>query len=197
MKKILFLCAVIAMCCIGNAEAQKVNKKAIKAEAARLDSIRGANARNAIMKHMWQFNAKTMMLEKESGVGSVNSVMSQNLNPEYPTSISSFIMAGTNGLMVTDFFNRDPKEYYYFKEGAFQGTIQNDVYKEDKKGKVTLKFDLVLTKENGLNAGATIPCVLTLDANSDQGKIEFTFSQYEYGLTFKGSVTDYVPATTN
>lgn len=194
MKKLIFLSAIICFCAIGNAEAQKVDKKALKAEAARLDSIKGANARNAINEHLWQLNASTMTLIKETASSSINPVLSQNLNPDLSTTISSFIMAGTNGLMVTDYFNRDPKEYYYFKEGAFQGTIQNDVFKQDKKGKITLKFELKLTKENGLPVGAVIPCVLTVEPNSNEAKIVFEFTEYEYELQFKGTVTNYVPA---
>ena len=38
MKKLIFLSAIIFLCAVGNAEAQKVDKKAMKAEAARLDS---------------------------------------------------------------------------------------------------------------------------------------------------------------
>lgn len=194
MKKLIFLSAIIFLCAVGNAEAQKVDKKAMKAEAARLDSIKGANARNAINEHLWQLNANTMTLIKETATSSINPVLSQNMNPDLTTTVSSFIMAGTNGLMVTDFFNRDPKEYYYFKEGAFQGTIQNDVFKQDKKGKITLKFELKLTKENGLEAGAVIPCTLTVEPNSNEAKIVFEFTQYEYQLQFKGTVTNYVPA---
>lgn len=194
MKKLIFLSAIIFLCAVGNAEAQKVDKKAMKAEAARLDSIKGANARNAINEHLWQLNANTMTLIKETATSSINPVLSQNMNPDLTTTVSSFIMAGTNGLMVTDFFNRDPKEYYYFKEGAFQGTIQNDVFKQDKKGKITLKFELKLTKENGLEDGAVIPCTLTVEPNSNEAKIVFEFTQYEYELQFKGTVTNYVPA---
>lgn len=194
MKKLIFLSAIICFCCIGNVEAQKIDKKALKAEAARLDSIKGANARNAINEHLWQMNAATMTLIKETATSSINPVLAQNLNPDLQTSISTFIMAGTNGMMITDFFNRDPKEFYYFKEGVFQGTIQNDTFKQDKKGKITLKFELKLAKDNGLQAGAIIPCTLTVEPNSNVAKMVFEFTQYEYELQFKGTITNYVPA---
>ena len=159
-----------------------------------MDSIKGANARNAINEHLWQLNATTMTLIKETASSSINPVLSQNLNPDVPTTISSFIMAGANGVIITDYFNRDPKEFYYFKEGVFQGTIQNDTFKQDKKGKITLKFELKLTKENGLPVGAIIPCVLTVEPNSNVAKMVFGFTEYDYELQFKGTVTNYVPA---
>ena len=193
MKKLIFLFAVMGMCFIGNVEAQKVNKKAIKAEAARLDSIKGANARAAIMEHLWQLNANTMTLIKETASSSINPVLSQNMNPELTTTISTFIMAGQNGMVLTDYFNRDPKEYYYFKEGVFQGTIQNDELKQDKKGKITLKFELKLTKENGLSVGSVLPCTLTVEPNTNAAKIVIGYPEYQYELQFKGTVTNYVP----
>ncbi len=183
MKRSLLIVALI--CCACTLSAQ--SKKQAKGEQFRLDSIAGAEAREYVQQRMWFLNADKMNALRANPTSAVNSVLQQNYTPELATAVSCFIQAENSGLLQTDYFVRNKDEYYYIEEGEYRGSIINEKYKSDKKGRVFYTFDLVV------NPNMTLPCALRMEPNTNVAEMTFEFTAYEFKLELKGVVVKYEP----
>lgn len=187
MKKVLLFGVLICSALCVSAQKDGKDKKQLKAEQVRLDSINGAGARECLESRVWFFNAVKMNALKSSASGTVNPVLKQNYTPELATSSSCFVQAGGNGLMQTDYFVRNSDEYYYMTEGEFRGTITDEVYKTDKKGKVFYSCNL------NVSPSLVIPCILRLNPGTNEGEMTFEFTEHNFKIQLKGTVQKYEP----